>query len=370
MDFMEEINALGARSKRLAENLTTEEATKTALILPFIQLLGFDIFNPTEVIPEYQAEAGVKKDQRVDYALLKDGQPIILIEAKAYNDELMPVHADQLKRYFPFVQTAKIGVLTNGHHFKFYTDLEQDNVMDDAPYMEFDIENPVPELVWKLQELKKERFDDAQAIKIAEQLKYTGQFKALLAKMAEQPDEDFVRLFAKRVWSGMVNQNVKDKLTPLLKDAFKQFIEDKITARLQKAAAADELDETTPATTATPEEQDSVPEDSIQTTEAERLGFTIVQAIASSVIDPSRIALRDTKTYCGVLLDDNKNRTILRMYFNSLSNLKIDLRGPYGDEKPFKIEKINDLYKYSQQILEIINFYDNKVNDSTDESSE
>lgn len=110
MDFKDDLAALGERSRRLASNLTTEEATKTALILPFIQLLGFDVFNPLEVIPEFQAEAGVKKDQRVDYALAKNGSAIILIEAKAYGEKLEEVHADQLKRYFPFVKTAQIGI--------------------------------------------------------------------------------------------------------------------------------------------------------------------------------------------------------------------------------------------------------------------
>lgn len=151
MEFIDEVKVLGSRSRDLAEKLTTEEATKTALILPFIRLLGYDIFNPAEVVPEFQAEAGVKKDQRVDYALLKDDHPIILIEAKAYSEPLCEAHADQLKRYFPFVKTAKIGILTNGHQYKFYTDLEVDNVMDNSPYMEFDVENPSIDLLPKLQ---------------------------------------------------------------------------------------------------------------------------------------------------------------------------------------------------------------------------
>ena len=110
MEFLDEIKVLGSRSQNLGPQLKTEEATKTSLVLPFIQLLGYNIFDPTEVIPEFQAEAGVKKDQRVDYALLKDGHAIILIECKAYGEELSDEHADQLKRYFPFVHSAKIGI--------------------------------------------------------------------------------------------------------------------------------------------------------------------------------------------------------------------------------------------------------------------
>ena len=255
MDFIDEIKILGGRSKNLASNLLTEEATKTSLILPFIQLLGFDIFNPTEVVPEYQAEAGVKKDQRVDYALQKNNKPIILIEAKSYSTELGPEHEDQLRRYFPFVKSASIGILTNGHKYKFFTDLEARNMMDEKPYMEFDIENPSLDLIPKIQELRKDRFDDEKAVRIAEQLKYTGQFKQLLAKQLDAPDEDFVRFFASQVWSGKINQSAKDKLTPLLKDAFKQFIEDRIAARLKKAAEDEEAEKKPITDAETPTEE-------------------------------------------------------------------------------------------------------------------
>lgn len=361
MDFCEEINLLGARSKKLAQNLNSEEATKNALILPFIQLLGFDIFNPMEVVPEYQAEAGVKKDQRVDYALLKNGVPAILIEAKAYGERLGDEHADQLKRYFPFVQSAKIGILTNGHVYKFYTDLEQANVMDDQPYMEFDIENPAPELVSKIRDLRKDSFDENNAARIAEQLKYTGQFKLLLARQAEAPDDDFVRLFAQRVWGGNISQSVREKLSPLLKEAFKQFIEDRISARLKKAAEDEDKD--SPSAENAPADQDpgnasaASAKDGIATTEDEILGHQIIQAIAAAVVDPERVVMRGNKSYCAVLLDDSNRKTIVRLYFKKGSR-RADFQGVRKADPLVALEKVSDLYKHGAAVLEIISDYE------------
>lgn len=363
MDFIDEIKILGGRSKNLASNLLTEEATKTSLILPFIQLLGFDIFNPTEVVPEYQAEAGVKKDQRVDYALQKNNKPIILIEAKSYSTELGPEHEDQLRRYFPFMKSASIGILTNGHKYKFFTDLEARNMMDEKPYMEFDIENPSLDLIPKIQELRKDRFDDEKAVRIAEQLKYTGQFKQLLAKQLDAPDEDFVRFFASQVWSGKINQSAKDKLTPLLKDAFKQFIEDRIAARLKKAAEDEEAEKKPITDAETPTAESSVvaddSDDGVVTTDDEKLGYSIIQAVSAAVIDPSRIFIRDNKSYCAILLDNSRKKTIVRLYFKK-DSLKVDFQGVKKDDPMVELEKVSDLYSYSDDIVSIISGYLNK----------
>lgn len=229
MELIDKFKALGLKSKKMADNLTNEEITKTALIMPFIQLLGYDIFDPQEVVPEFQAQAGVKKDQRVDYALCKDGNPIVLIEAKAYGASLDKDQLDQLKRYFPFVKTARVGILTDGNRYRFFTDLEVDNVMDDSPYFEVSLDNINDDDLDKILLLAKDKYNDESTIKIAEQLKFTKQFKLILSKQYEQPEEDFVRFFAKKVWNGQINQNVKDKLTPLLKESLDSGQRKKLT---------------------------------------------------------------------------------------------------------------------------------------------
>lgn len=365
MELIDKFKALGMKSKKMAENLTNEEITKTALIMPFIQLLGYDVFDPSEVEPEFQAQAGVKKDQRVDYALCKDGNPIVLIEAKAYGASLDKDQLDQLKRYFPFVKTARVGILTDGNRYRFFTDLEVDNVMDDSPYFEVSLENINDDDLDKILLLAKDKYNDESTIKIAEQLKFTKQFKLILSKQYEQPEEDFVRFFAKKVWNGQINQNVKDKLTPLLKESFRQWTEEKINARLRKAIEGEEKQQE--------EQAESIAEPASATPEAndlDKLGLNIVKAILADVCDVSRIALRPSKSYCAVLLDDNNRKTLVRFYFQNPERLKIDLYGFMRVEPPFQISCVEDIYNYRDKIIEIfqrIEAGDTGLNQQTDD---
>ncbi|WP_330570046.1 type I restriction endonuclease [Clostridioides difficile] len=133
MDFSDKINQFSKRIETLKNNLTTEEATKTALIMPLFQILEYDIFNPLEFMPEFIADVGVKKGEKVDYAILKDGKPLILIEAKCASDKLKK-HDAQLFRYFTATE-AKFAILTNGIIYKFFTDLEEKNKMDEKPFL-------------------------------------------------------------------------------------------------------------------------------------------------------------------------------------------------------------------------------------------
>jgi hypothetical protein len=134
MDFKDLIKQLSEKIEKVKENLQTEEATKNALIMPFLQALGYDIFNPLEVVPEFTCDIGTKKGEKIDYAILKDDKPVVLIECKHWQQNLN-LHDNQLLRYFN-VSNAKFGVLTNGIIYKFYTDLETPHKMDEKPFLE------------------------------------------------------------------------------------------------------------------------------------------------------------------------------------------------------------------------------------------
>src|SRR5215210_6760083 len=138
MDFVEQLQALALKTEKLCSLLQTEEATKNALIMPFINILGYDIFDPMEVIPEFTADVGIKKGEKVDYAIQKDGKIIMLFECKHCGGDLNVKHASQLFRYFS-VTDARIAVLTNGLTFRFFTDLEAPNKMDEKPFFEFNM---------------------------------------------------------------------------------------------------------------------------------------------------------------------------------------------------------------------------------------
>lgn len=159
MDFEESLHTLSSKIDQQRSVIETEEATKTAFVLPFIQtVLGYDVFNPTEVIPEFTADVGTKRGEKVDYAITKDGDVQILIECKKIGDELNINHASQLYRYFG-VTTAKIAVLTNGQVYKFYTDLEAPNRMDEKPFLLLDLCDIDDHVIPELKKLTKPAFD-------------------------------------------------------------------------------------------------------------------------------------------------------------------------------------------------------------------
>jgi Uncharacterized conserved protein len=134
----EAVKNLAERIEKTIDRIQTEEATKTAYIMPFIQMLGYDIFNPLEVVPEFTADIGIKKGEKVDYAIFRDDEPAILIECKDCRNLLNIDNESQLFRYFHTTK-AKFGILTNGVSYKFFTDLEEPNKMDAKPFMEINI---------------------------------------------------------------------------------------------------------------------------------------------------------------------------------------------------------------------------------------
>src|SRR5215217_8875501 len=178
MDFKDSILHFASRVDKLCPQIKTEEATKNALIMPFIQLLGYDVFNPFEVSPEFIADIGIKKGEKVDYAILNNNKPILLIECKHYTEDLNP-HNSQLFRYF-HTTDSKFGLLTNGVCFKFYTDLVTPNKMDEKPFFEFNITEIKDNEIAELKKFHKSYFDVENITNTASELKYLNEMKALL----------------------------------------------------------------------------------------------------------------------------------------------------------------------------------------------
>ena len=162
MDFIDKIRELSVRIPKQLEYIQTEEATKNALIMPFISALGYNVFDPTEVTPELCADVGVKKGEKVDYAILQDGKPIILFECKHHSADLNKVHASQLYRYFS-VTEARFSVLTNGIIYWFYTDLDASNKMDGKPFFEFSMLDVKESSVEELKKFSKSAFSPRPA---------------------------------------------------------------------------------------------------------------------------------------------------------------------------------------------------------------
>lgn len=358
MDFVERLNSLSAKVKQQAFSIKTEEATKTALVMPFIHtVLGYDVFDPSEVVPEYICDVGTKKGEKIDYAILKDGQIQILIETKKVGEALNINHASQLFRYF-HVTTARISILTNGQTYKFFTDLDAPNKMDDKPFLELDLldidEHAVPEL----QKLTKSAFDVESIISAAGELKYVGQIKRELAKQFSSPEEDFVRFFASRIYEGTLTQKVRDQFSTLTKKATAQFLNDQVNDRLKSAMSGAPLP-TTAETQIAINTQPSEPEteeDRVVTTEEEKEGFHIVKSIVRTEVDLSRIFPRDTQSYFGILLDDNNRKPIARLHFNR-SQKYIGLFDENKAETRHPIARLNDIYTFADQLRDAVKRY-------------
>lgn len=123
------LETLARRLHDFSDTIATEEATKTSIVMPFLQGLGYDVFNPSEVIPEFSADVAGKKGEKVDYAIRIGGDIAILIECKGINTDLSEKHLGQLYRYFS-VEKARFAILTNGRTFQFYSDLDEPNKLD------------------------------------------------------------------------------------------------------------------------------------------------------------------------------------------------------------------------------------------------
>jgi len=348
MDFIDRITKLANRIPKQLEHITTEEATKSALILPFIEALGYDIFNPIEVTPELDADIGVKKGEKVDYAIIHESKPVILFECKAHHVDLSDSHKSQLYRYFSATD-AKFGVLTNGLMYRFYTDLEKKNKMDDAPFFVFNILDFNEEQISELKKFTKSTFDVDSIYTTAGDLKYTRAIKEFIHQEIKSPSEDFVKFFAGAVYTGRLMQSVVDRFSELIEQAFEEYITDRVNQRLQKALTSEKAETDV-------EEEDVNLEPKIETTEEEWEAYYIVKAILRKVVNAERIAIRDVQSYCSVLLDDNNRQPICRFHFNR-KPWRIGIIDENKDEKTYEISSLDDIYKYEDKLRYTISFY-------------
>jgi len=343
MDLIDHLQLLKQRAEQAGASLTNEEATKMALIAPFIQALGYDIFNPEEVKPEYSADLqGIKQGERVDYAVLEDNQPKILVEAKAYNVELRTAEKGQLMRYFQATK-ARIGILTNGKTFLFFSDLEDMNIMDEKPFAEINLFDLKAAPLEQIKQMSKSQFDLDQLLSTAERLKYLRAVKNALKEEFSTPSDWLVKEMLTQCHSAKrVSQSLIEEFRPVVVEALKAVVADQINARLSSAMEAGDTD-------GEPDEIEVDEEgDGLEFTEQEREGLYITRAICSEIVDGSRIVEKDAKRYCNIQLDGKYQGTFVRMWFNA-GTLRLEI---FDDVEPAKVslEAVGDIYKYSERI--------------------
>lgn len=365
MDLQDQLAAMAARIPKQTALLQTEAATSAALILPFIRALGYDPFEPAEVVPEYTADVGTKKGEKVDFAIVREGGPILLFEVKCWNVDLSSVHASQLYRYFS-VTRARFGILTNGIVYRFFTDLDEPNKMDEKPFLEFSMLDLKEPIVEALKGFTKARFQVDTLISAATELKYTNGIKRALASELSSPSDEFVKYFARQVYTGRMTETMRLQFADIVKRAAHQLINERINERLQSAIAREEKNEavqvaSAPVVAPAPDvarlsEGVVAVDGEIVTTEEEVEAHRIIRAIVAEQVNAERVVMRDGKSYCAILFDDNNRRPIARLYFGAAKK-SVMFFDRLKHEERIAIESLNDLYKHAERLRDVVRAY-------------
>ena len=349
MELQNKLKAIATKINQLKDKIDTEESTKHAFVLPFINALGYDTFNPLEVVPEFTADLGLKKGEKVDYAIFQNEVPIIIIECKHWEENL-DNHNSQLFRYFHATKT-RFALLTNGINYRFYTDLEHANKMDAKPFFELDITKIKDNEVHEISKFHKSNFDVNKIVNNASALKYTKEIRKCITEELTEPSYDFVKLFANKVYSGRLTEKIMQEFTGLVHKAFTQTLSEKVNDRLNSAlnkeAENQQLDTI-----------DIIEEDNkIETTDEELEGFRVVVAILRRRLSVERIVYRDTQSYFGILLDDNNRKPLCRLHFNG-SKKYIGIFDETKKETKELITKLSDIYSFEERLLSTIRLYE------------
>jgi len=352
-EFEKEISKLAKRIEQTKEFTHTEESTKMSFVLPFFKVLGYDYTDPREVVAEFTADINSKNMDKVDYVIMDNGQPAILVECKHWSVKL-DSHINQLLKYFVST-SAKFAILTNGIDYFFYTDLETTNILDKTPFLKINMLNLKTHSLKELMKFKKDMFNVNEILTTAEELKYTGSVISLFGKEYNEPSDDFIRHVISNVYSGVKNKAVVEKFRPIVKNSFAQFVNDLISDRLETVLRP-EIKEvpTEPLVTETSEvdeEIESVP------TEEEIQAFYIVKGILAEETELDLIQYKDTTRYFAVLYDNKVTKWICRLSLSPTSKILI-LPDALQSEK-ITLISVSDLYRHKEVLLRSVKRFTN-----------
>lgn len=362
MDFIDQLKQFSKRVESMKDSIQTEEATKTAIIMPFFSMLGYDVFNPQEFVPEFTADVGIKKGEKVDYAIINEGEPVILVECKSITEKL-DRHDSQLFRYFG-TTTAKFAILTNGIYYRFYTDLDNPNKMDEDPFLTINIldirDNQVPEL----KKFCKSVFDVDSIFSTASELKYVHEFKSIFTQQLDMPSDDFIRFFLQNCYSGAKTQNVLEKFRPILKKALNDLVSEMMNDKIKTALGGSggsvivseqkQQDEQIVQDEEQEEPEKKAP--NIVTTEEELEAFFIVKNLLGDITDLHNITYKDTESYINVLYKGNTRKWICRLKLTENQRTLI-IPDENKKETKFSLTDIYDLKEYKDQLSAVLERY-------------
>lgn len=349
MDFKDSIKQLSQKAAQFKDNLLTEEATKTTLVLPFIMALGYDVFNPLEVVPEMDCALVNKKSDKIDYAIMNEGKPVMLIECKQANVNL-ELHTTQLQKYFA-ASNAKFGLLTNGIEYRFYTDLDKLNIMDEKHFLAVNILDMTDNDIEQLKKFHKSYYNEGNILNSAQDLKYSTEIRNILDKEISAPSADFVKFFIRQVYNGKATEKTLEFFTPIVKNCFNDVINDIIQDRLNLASTqlSNPVTEEQPQVVEQVQPEEPVPSDGIITTQEELDSYNIVRSILRQKIDVSKIEYKDFKTYFCVYVK-NSSHWICRFHYGAYKKQLCLPQDNYSSNVKLELQYIDDLFNYSEHL--------------------
>ncbi|WP_087437338.1 type I restriction endonuclease [Sulfurospirillum diekertiae] len=341
------IRQLGERIQSMKDKILTEEATKHSFVMPFLSALGYDVFDPTVIVPEFTSDIGTKKGEKVDYAVLRDGKPIMIIEVKNHTEKL-DNHNNQLIRYF-HVTDCKFSILTNGVEYRFFSDIEEKNKMDKSPFLVINLENIRDRDVKELTKFAKDVLDTDTILQMANAKKYHREIQSVFQSEIEQPSDEFVKFFARKITDKTMTAAVIDEFRTYIKKSFSEILSDIANDKIQAiqsnlSTSKHDIDFET-----TEQEEKQLPE----TTEEELDGFYIVRSIIGETVGFQNISFKDTINYFNILYQGKVTKWICRLYFNGKQKI-IAFPDDKGTENKIPIESIDSIYNYRQELIESV----------------
>jgi len=335
-DFVERIRRHAEHVANVGSHCTTEETTKQALILPLLDILGFSPFDPTRVKAEYGADfPGVKANERVDYALFCHAVPVMFIEAKAHGEKLSN-HAPQLSRYFNATPEVAVAAITNGHEWRFFTDLDNKNVMDTTPFLSVDFANLDDTQVTRLARFRHDEFQPEALRTLAEESIYLNAFTDVIRHSLREPDAEFVRYVAGRAnVQRQLNARFVEAITPIVRQAVGRAVSDMVVSGL--SAKPQPAEPVAPAAAVDDPQADQIDPANprIVTTFAERRLLEIVKDILGPATD---VTAKDTESYYSILYQGKVNRWLLRYHADRKMPF-INVCVPLTDERRREISR-------------------------------
>jgi len=240
-DFRQRVLAHAKLAVTRAPKIESEAATNASLVQPFLTALGYDVTNPDIVQPEHHADFSDKYQNKVDYAILHNGVPVIAIESKKVGAVLKDDRG-QLKSYFNACPSVKLGILTDGIKYEFYADSDKPNMMDETSFLKLDLaviakEGAIDDnTLGGIASIRYGSFNPEDVGAEAKRKLLLEQVVTTLKRFKSEPSDDFIRFMLEQSEIGnkfgKLTQKVVDANRDIVRKAMEEFVAREALARL------------------------------------------------------------------------------------------------------------------------------------------